>query len=57
MQTEHDEYEANQKVTKAEAINKRFQAIRDVEFEISDGFEDATQNPEKNKNTLFGRLV
>lgn len=57
MQTEHEEYIANQKVTKAGAISKRFEAIREVQSELVGGFDDATRHPEQNASTLFGRLV
>ena len=57
MKTDHEEYVANQMVTKAININKRFDAIRDVQSELVGGFIDATNYPEQNENTLFGRIA
>lgn len=57
MQTDYDEFIADQKVTKAETLNQRLEAVRETQSDLAYDFNDATLHPEENKGTLFGKIV
>jgi len=44
-------------LTKASAIQHRFNSIKTIQQEITTGFNDATMYPEDNVGTLFGAIV